>query len=129
MRGTAAAGNAHAKTGTLNIAVCLSGYVKSANDRRVAFSILVNGGSVSLGRAAAAQDAIVVALAEGQPAGLAPVPVHSSRYVTSPSRPWRPFTRSAASSSPSSSHSSTASAEAPTRSATSALLSPNRLST
>ena len=27
MRGTAAAGNSHAKTGTLNVAVCLSGYV------------------------------------------------------------------------------------------------------
>ena len=46
MRGTAAAGNAHAKTGTLNIAVCLSGYVTSANDHLVAFSILMNGGSV-----------------------------------------------------------------------------------
>ena len=46
MRGTAADGNAHAKTGTLNIAVCLSGYVESANDHRVAFSILMNGGSM-----------------------------------------------------------------------------------
>jgi len=64
MRGTAAAGNAHAKTGTLNIAVCLSGYVESANAHRVAFSILVNGGWVSWAEATEAQDAIVVALAK-----------------------------------------------------------------
>jgi len=63
MRGTAAAGNAHAKTGTLNIAVCLSGYVKSANDRRVGYAILVNGGSVSWANATAAQDDIVEMLA------------------------------------------------------------------
>ena len=43
MRGTAAQGNAHAKTGTLNIAVSLSGYVLSANRRSVGYSILVNG--------------------------------------------------------------------------------------
>ena len=66
MRGTAAAGNAHAKTGTLNIAVCLSGYVESANDHLVAFSILMNGGSMGTsgwGRATTAQDKIVAALA------------------------------------------------------------------
>jgi len=63
MRGTAAAGNAHAKTGTLNIAVCLSGYVTSANDRLVGYAILVNGGAVSWGNATAAQDDIVAMLA------------------------------------------------------------------
>jgi len=63
MRGTAAAGNAHAKTGTLNIAVCLSGYVKSANDRLAGYAILVNGGSVSWADATAAQDEIVEMLA------------------------------------------------------------------
>jgi D-alanyl-D-alanine carboxypeptidase/D-alanyl-D-alanine-endopeptidase (penicillin-binding protein 4) len=63
MRGTAAAGNARAKTGTLNIAVCLSGYVESANDHLVAFAILMNGPSVDWIRATAAQDAVVVALA------------------------------------------------------------------
>ena len=63
MRGTAAAGNAHAKTGTLNIAVCLSGFVTSANDRLVGYSILVNGGSVSWANATAAQDDIVEMLA------------------------------------------------------------------
>ena len=62
MRGTAAQGNAHAKTGTLNIAVSLSGYVLSANRRSVGFSILVNGDPVSWARATRAQDAITVLL-------------------------------------------------------------------
>ncbi len=69
MRGTAAAGNAHAKTGTLNIAVCLSGYVTSANDRLVGYAILVNGGSVSWGDATAAQDDVVAMLAASSLAG------------------------------------------------------------
>lgn len=64
MRGTAAAGNARAKTGTLNIASCLSGYVKSRNEHRVAFAILLNGDSVDAYRAWKSQDTIVVALAD-----------------------------------------------------------------
>jgi len=64
MRGTAAQGNAHAKTGTLNIAVCLSGYVLSANQRSVGYSVLVNGGAVNWTRATKAQDAITVLLAK-----------------------------------------------------------------
>jgi len=63
MRWTAAAGNAHAKTGTLNVAVCLSGYVRSANDRLVGYAILVNGSSVNWYDATAAQDDIVEMLA------------------------------------------------------------------
>jgi D-alanyl-D-alanine carboxypeptidase/D-alanyl-D-alanine-endopeptidase (penicillin-binding protein 4) len=63
MRGTAAQGNAHAKTGTLDIAVSLSGYVLSANKRSVGYSILVNGGEVNWTRATKAQDAITVLLA------------------------------------------------------------------
>lgn len=63
MVGTPAAGNAHAKTGTLDVAVCLSGYVTSANGHEVAFSILMNGSSISWSEATAAQDAIVAALA------------------------------------------------------------------
>jgi D-alanyl-D-alanine carboxypeptidase/D-alanyl-D-alanine-endopeptidase (penicillin-binding protein 4) len=66
MSGTAAADNAHVKTGTLNIAVCLSGYVESANDHLVAFSILMNGGSIGTsgwGSATTTQDAIVAAIA------------------------------------------------------------------
>ena len=67
MRGTAAAGNARAKTGTLNVAVSLSGYVESANDHLVAFSILMNGGAVGTAgwsTATKTQDAVVVALAK-----------------------------------------------------------------
>jgi D-alanyl-D-alanine carboxypeptidase/D-alanyl-D-alanine-endopeptidase (penicillin-binding protein 4) len=88
MRGTAAAGNAHAKTGTLNIAVCLSGYVTSANDHLVAFSILMNGGSVGTSgwvRATTAQDRIVAALAKaslpGEPV-LAATPVLRQHSVS-----------------------------------------------
>jgi D-alanyl-D-alanine carboxypeptidase len=88
MRGTAAAGNARAKTGTLNVAVCLSGYVTSANDHLVAFAILMNGGSVgtsSWTEATAAQDRIVVALARaslpGEPV-LAVTPVLRQHSVS-----------------------------------------------
>ena len=88
MRGTAAAGNAHAKTGTLNIAVCLSGYVESANGHLVAFSILMNGGSLGTsdwGRATTAQDKIVAALAKaslpGEPV-LAVTPVLRQHSVS-----------------------------------------------
>jgi len=69
MRGTAAAGNAHAKTGTLNIAVCLSGYVMSASDRLVGYAILVNGSSVNWFDATAAQDDIVEMLAASSLSG------------------------------------------------------------
>jgi serine-type D-Ala-D-Ala carboxypeptidase/endopeptidase (penicillin-binding protein 4) len=85
MRGTAAAGNARAKTGTLNVAVCLSGYVTSANDHLVAFSIFMNGGSVDWTRATTAQDKIVVALAKaslpGEPV-LAVTPVLRQHSVS-----------------------------------------------
>ena len=85
MRGTAAAGNARVKTGTLNVAICLSGYVTSANDHLVAFSILMNGGSLDWTRATKAQDAIVVALARstlpGEPV-LAVTPVLRQHSVS-----------------------------------------------
>ena len=88
MRGTAAAGNAHAKTGTLNIAVCLSGYVESANGHLVAFSILMNGGSIGTsgwGEATTTQDKIVAALARsslpGEPV-LAVTPVLRQHSVS-----------------------------------------------
>ena len=42
MRSGPAHGNAHAKTGTLNTASALSGYVRSANGHRLVFSILQN---------------------------------------------------------------------------------------
>jgi D-alanyl-D-alanine carboxypeptidase/D-alanyl-D-alanine-endopeptidase (penicillin-binding protein 4) len=85
MRGTAAAGNAHAKTGTLNVANCLSGYVTSANDHLVAFAILMNGGSLDWAKATEAQDEIVVALAKaslpGEPV-LAVTPVLRQHSVS-----------------------------------------------
>ena len=88
MRGTAAAGNAHAKSGTLNIAVCLSGYVESANGHLVAFSIFMNGGSMGTsgwGNATTAQDKIVAALAKaslpGEPV-LAVTPVLRQHSVS-----------------------------------------------
>ena len=67
MRGTAAAGNARAKTGTLNIAVCLSGYVTSANDHLVGVLDPHERrarGDVGWARATTAQDKIVAALAK-----------------------------------------------------------------
>jgi D-alanyl-D-alanine carboxypeptidase/D-alanyl-D-alanine-endopeptidase (penicillin-binding protein 4) len=88
MRGTAAAGNARAKTGTLNIAVCLSGYVTSANDHLVAFSILMNGGglgSSEWGAATKAQDKIVASLAKASLPGeplLATTPVLRQHSVS-----------------------------------------------
>ncbi len=63
MRGTAAQGNAHAKTGTLDIAVSLSGYVLSANRRSVGFSILIDG-NPSTGHVRPSEDAITVLLAD-----------------------------------------------------------------
>jgi D-alanyl-D-alanine carboxypeptidase/D-alanyl-D-alanine-endopeptidase (penicillin-binding protein 4) len=42
MRTGPAHGNAHAKTGTLNTASALSGYVRSANGHRIVFSIIQN---------------------------------------------------------------------------------------
>jgi serine-type D-Ala-D-Ala carboxypeptidase/endopeptidase (penicillin-binding protein 4) len=67
MRGTGAAGNVHAKTGTLNAASSLSGYVTSANRHTLSFSILINGSSLSMARAHAAQDAVAVLLARSTP--------------------------------------------------------------
>ena len=89
MRGTAADDNAHAKTGTLNIAVCLSGYVQTADDRRAAYAIVVNGDAVNWANAAATQDAIVVTLAKaylpGERTHLAPsarqIPVSALQAV------------------------------------------------
>jgi D-alanyl-D-alanine carboxypeptidase/D-alanyl-D-alanine-endopeptidase (penicillin-binding protein 4) len=85
MRGTAAAGNARAKTGTLNVAICLSGYVTSANDHLAAFAILMNGGSVDWATATKAQDKIVVALAKASLPGeplLAVTPVLRQHSVS-----------------------------------------------
>ena len=63
MRGTLAVGNLRAKTGTLDIASSLSGYVASADHESLIFSVLMNGGSVNYWAARRAQDAIGAALA------------------------------------------------------------------
>jgi D-alanyl-D-alanine carboxypeptidase/D-alanyl-D-alanine-endopeptidase (penicillin-binding protein 4) len=69
MRGSAAKGNLHAKTGTLTVASSLSGYVKSADGAWLAFSILMNKSPINVTAAHAAQDAIGVALARSRPPG------------------------------------------------------------
>lgn len=67
MKDTKAAGNVHAKTGTLSAASSLSGYVTSTNRHALAFSILMNGSGLPLARAHAAQDAIAEILAGSTP--------------------------------------------------------------
>lgn len=49
-RGTAAAGNLHAKTGYINDVRTLSGYVRAKNGELIAFSFLYNGRSTSAAR-------------------------------------------------------------------------------
>ena len=66
MKGTAAAGNVRAKTGTLRWANSLSGYVSSAAGEKLAFSIMLNRyHSIDRDRSARDEvDAIAVMLAE-----------------------------------------------------------------
>jgi D-alanyl-D-alanine carboxypeptidase/D-alanyl-D-alanine-endopeptidase (penicillin-binding protein 4) len=66
MKGTAAAGNARAKTGTLRWANSLSGYLTSAAGERLAFSIMLNRyHNPDPGRSAGTDvDAVAVMLAE-----------------------------------------------------------------
>jgi serine-type D-Ala-D-Ala carboxypeptidase/endopeptidase (penicillin-binding protein 4) len=66
MKGTAAAGNVRAKTGTLRWANSLSGYVKSAAGERLAFSIMLNRyHNPDRGRSAREEvDAVAIMLAE-----------------------------------------------------------------
>ena len=63
MKGTRAAGNVHAKTGTLDKARSLSGYVTTANGRLLLFSILSNNHVVANREVERVQDALVVFLA------------------------------------------------------------------
>jgi len=67
MKGTRAAGNVHAKTGTLAAASCLSGYVTSANGHLLTFAILMNGRGLSQAKVHDAQDKIAEALAGSSP--------------------------------------------------------------
>jgi len=61
-RGTPAAGNLHAKTGTTNTVVALGGYVTARNGEVMAFSFIFNGGD--RGNARAAMDRMGATLAE-----------------------------------------------------------------
>jgi D-alanyl-D-alanine carboxypeptidase/D-alanyl-D-alanine-endopeptidase (penicillin-binding protein 4) len=63
MKGTPAAGNVHAKTGTLDKARSLSGYVTSADGRLLLFSILSNNHVVANREVERVQDALVAFLA------------------------------------------------------------------
>jgi D-alanyl-D-alanine carboxypeptidase/D-alanyl-D-alanine-endopeptidase (penicillin-binding protein 4) len=66
MRHTRAQGNLHAKTGTLDVASGLSGYVTAANGHLLVFAILMNGDPFDLAAAQQAQDEIGVALARSR---------------------------------------------------------------
>lgn len=63
MRGTPAQGNFRGKTGYLNVASALSGYLTDSAGRRIVVSMLMNGDPVDYTHARRAQDRIVVYLA------------------------------------------------------------------
>jgi D-alanyl-D-alanine carboxypeptidase/D-alanyl-D-alanine-endopeptidase (penicillin-binding protein 4) len=63
MRGTPAAGNVRAKTGTMSNIRSLAGYVTTGNGERLAFVILINNFEGSGVNANDALDAIAVRLA------------------------------------------------------------------
>jgi serine-type D-Ala-D-Ala carboxypeptidase/endopeptidase (penicillin-binding protein 4) len=64
MRGTAAAGNAHAKTGFIDKARALSGYVRTADGTLLIFSFIANNWTTATREVEEVQDAITVRLAE-----------------------------------------------------------------
>jgi D-alanyl-D-alanine carboxypeptidase/D-alanyl-D-alanine-endopeptidase (penicillin-binding protein 4) len=66
MKGTPAANNVHAKTGTVDKARSLSGYVTTADGQLLLFSFLCNNFSVSTRAVERVQDAIAVQLASMQ---------------------------------------------------------------
>jgi D-alanyl-D-alanine carboxypeptidase/D-alanyl-D-alanine-endopeptidase (penicillin-binding protein 4) len=63
MRGTPAANNVHAKTGTLNMVRAMSGYVTTRDGRTLLFSLLANHFTVPTRDVDALHEAIVVHLA------------------------------------------------------------------
>ncbi|MFA1546875.1 D-alanyl-D-alanine carboxypeptidase/D-alanyl-D-alanine endopeptidase [Actinomadura chokoriensis] len=68
MRGTPAAGNVHAKTGTLTGATALSGYVADPSGRPLIFSVILNG--YRGGAPKDVEDRIAVRLAGGAPSSV-----------------------------------------------------------
>jgi D-alanyl-D-alanine carboxypeptidase/D-alanyl-D-alanine-endopeptidase (penicillin-binding protein 4) len=66
MQNTPAAGNAHAKTGTLTGATGLSGYVTDRSGQRLVFSVVLNGYAGAAPKDI--EDKIAVRLAGGDPA-------------------------------------------------------------
>jgi D-alanyl-D-alanine carboxypeptidase/D-alanyl-D-alanine-endopeptidase (penicillin-binding protein 4) len=72
MKGTAAAGRVRAKTGTVNNAVATSGYATSLGGRDLVFSLFSNNHGNGGREAAAAMDAICVAMVEELGVELAP---------------------------------------------------------
>ncbi|MEO3777175.1 D-alanyl-D-alanine carboxypeptidase [Micromonospora sp. B11E3] len=71
MRGTPAAGNVHAKTGSLTGASSLSGYVTAADGHLLAFSVVLNNYLASSVKGLEDQIAIALATYDGQSAGAA----------------------------------------------------------
>ena len=63
MKGTAAQGNVHAKTGTLAMARSLSGYVTTVNQRMLIFSLLCNNWTTPVRDVERVQDIIATRLA------------------------------------------------------------------
>lgn len=72
MRGTAAAGRCHAKTGTLNGISALAGYCDTRGGASVAFAYLMNGVNVNAARAV--QNRMTAAVAALRLAGQTPAP-------------------------------------------------------
>jgi len=66
MKGTAAERNVHAKTGTLDKARSLSGYVTTADGRLLIFSFLCNNFTVRNREVERVQDALLVRLASSR---------------------------------------------------------------
>ncbi|MEV4004196.1 D-alanyl-D-alanine carboxypeptidase/D-alanyl-D-alanine-endopeptidase [Actinomadura sp. NPDC049753] len=68
MRDTPAAGNVHAKTGTLTGASALSGYVTDPSGRRLVFSVVLNGYQGAAPKDI--EDKVAIRLAGGDPAAV-----------------------------------------------------------
>jgi carboxyl-terminal processing protease len=76
MKGTPAAGNARAKTGTLDKARALSGYVTTADGRLVLFAMVSNNFTVPTRDVESVQDLLVTTLAGRALGGIAPRAPH-----------------------------------------------------